>query len=114
MSSPDRTLVLSNQAQADYEDILSHTFQQWGEPQHDRYATLLNDAFLMLRQNPAVGHRSRQLPDPYRILPVGRHLLIYRVTETMLYVVRMLHERMDIRRHVTQEDRLADADATQH
>ena len=104
MSFPDLLLVLAEQAQEDYEDILSATLQRWGERQQERYAALLHDAFLMLRQNPAIGYRSRQLPERYRLLPVGRHLVVYRATDTMIYVVRLLHERMDIRRHVLEED----------
>jgi len=108
MSSPNIPLVLSHQAQVDYEDILSLTLQRWGEQQHDRYAALLHDTFLALRDNPALGHRSRQLPAQYRILHVGRHLIVYRFTESLVYVVRLLHDRMDIRRHVVEEDAFLD------
>ena len=102
MSSPNIPLVLSHQAQVDYEDILSLTLHRWGERQHDRYAALLNDALLALRDNPALGHRSRQLPAQYRMLHVGRHLIVYRFTESLVYVVRLLHDRMDVRRRVAE------------
>lgn len=108
MSSPEVTLLLSEQAQEDYEDILSQTLQRWGERQHDRYAALLNDALLALCDNPALGNRSRQLPARYRMLHVGRHLIVYRFTDNVIYVVRLLHERMDIRRHVTGEETFSD------
>ena len=107
MSSPDtplRTLVLAEQAQEDDEDRLNQTLQRWGERQHDRYAAPLYDAFLVLVQQPAIGHHSRQLPTHYRLLPVGRHLVAYRFTDTMIYVVRIVHDRMDLCRHVTEED----------
>jgi plasmid stabilization system protein ParE len=48
MSSPNYPLVVSDQAQTDYEDILSVTLRTWGEQQYDHYAALLNDAFWRL------------------------------------------------------------------
>jgi alpha-ketoglutarate-dependent taurine dioxygenase len=49
MSSPNYPLVVSDQAQADYEDILSVTLRTWGEQQYDCYPALLNDALLALQ-----------------------------------------------------------------
>ena len=110
MSSPNYPLVVSDQAQADYEDILSVTLRTWGEQQYDRYAALLNAALLALQDNPSLGHRSRHLPARYRSLHVGRHLIIYRFTEGIVYVVRILHDRMDVRQHIAEsEEPLDDA-----
>ena len=112
MSSPNYPLVVSDQAQADYEDILSVTLRTWGERQYDRYAALLNDAFLALQDNPSLGHRSRQLPARYRSLHVGRHLIIYRFAEGMVYVVRILHDHMDVCQRIEEsEEPLDDEDA---
>jgi len=110
MSSPNAPLVLSHQAQADYEDILSVTLHTWGAQQHDRNAALLNDALLALQDNPSLGHRSRQLPARYRSLHVGRHLIVYRCTDGMVYVVRLLHDRMDVRRRVEEGEASLDDD----
>ena len=110
MSSPNYPLVLSDRAQADYEDILSVTLRTWGEQQYDRYAALLNAAFLALQDNPSLGHRSRQLPARYRSLYVGRHLIVYRFTEGAVYVVRILHDRMDVRQRIEESEESLDDD----
>ena len=110
MSSPNYPLVVSDQAQADYEDILSVTLRTWGEQQYHRYAALLNDALLALQDNPSLGHRSRQLPARYRSLHVGRHLIIYRFTEGIVYVVRILHDRMDVRQRIEESEEPLDED----
>ena len=34
--------------------------------------------------------------------------IVYRFTESLVYVVRLLHDRMDIRRHVVEEDAFLD------
>jgi len=110
MSSPSSPLVLSDQAQADYEDILSVTLRTWGEQQYDRYAALFHDAFLALRDNPSLGHRSRQLSARYRLLHVGRHLIVYRFTAGTVYVVRILHDRMDVRQRIAESEEPLDED----
>jgi toxin ParE1/3/4 len=38
-------------------------------------------------------------PD-YRKYPVGSHILFYRVTKAAIVVVRILHQRMDVERHI--------------
>ena len=98
MSSPNHSLVLSTQAQADYEDILAQTLRTWGVRQHATYAALLDQALRSLQDNPHLGHRHRDLPERYRCLHVGRHLIVYRFTAGTVYVVRVLHDRMDIPR----------------
>jgi toxin ParE1/3/4 len=87
------------------------TLRTWGEQQYDRYAALLNDALLALQDNPSLGHRSRQLPARYRPLYVGRHLIIYRFTEGTVYIVRVLHDHMDVRQRIEEsEEPLDDED----
>ncbi len=105
---PNLPLVLSHQAQADYEDILSLTLRRWGKQQHDCYAALLHEALSSLRDNPALGHHSRHLPSQYRMLHVGRHLILYRFTESLVHVVRLVHDRMDVRRHVAEGEAVFD------
>lgn len=64
------------------------------------YAAVLDKALLNLRTNPQIGHRRPELSAEHKIFPAGRHIIVYRVTDTAIYVSRVLHERMDIRRHV--------------
>ena len=78
--------------------------------QYDRYAALLNEALLALQDNPSLGHRSRQLPTRYRPFHVGRHLLVYSFTEGLVYVVRILHDRMDVRQRIEESEESLDDD----
>lgn len=52
MSSPNYPLILSEQAQADYEDILAYTLRTWGAQQHAIYADFLDEALRSLQDNP--------------------------------------------------------------
>jgi plasmid stabilization system protein ParE len=46
----------------------------------------------------------------YRSLHVGRHLIIYRFTEGIVYVVRILHDRMDVRQRIEESEEPLDED----
>ena len=100
MSPPKLRLILSPQAQNDFADILQYTLETWGKAQTLSYRSILDKALMTLQENPRIGHRRPELSAEHRILPAGRHLVIYRFSDTAIYVSRILHERMDIRRHV--------------
>lgn len=99
MSRPDLLLFLAPQAEEDFTDILQYTFETWGKAQVFVYRTVLDKALLTIQQNPNIGQPRKELPH-HRLFPAGQHLIIYRATEQAVYVPRILHERMDIRRYL--------------
>ena len=104
MSSPDYPLILSDLAQADYEDILAYTLRTWGARQHAIYADSLDEALRSLQEDPQRGQHHRQLPERYRYVHVERHLIVYRFTQGTVYVLRLLHDRMDVPRQIEEAD----------
>ncbi|MCX7108589.1 MAG: type II toxin-antitoxin system RelE/ParE family toxin [Proteobacteria bacterium] len=99
MSLPDVPVILSPQAEEDFADILQYTLEMWGEAQVYTYRAVLDKALLTIQQHPQIGHDCPELSAAHRIFPAGRHLIIYRVGDATVLVSRILHERMDIRRH---------------
>lgn len=99
MSAPELRLELSEPAQRDFRDILSYTLQTWGEEQLAEYARKLDGALRAIAENPQLGRPKHGM----MVYPVGRHLIFYQVEEAAptVYVVRILHERMDASRHLT-------------
>ncbi|NBP51350.1 MAG: type II toxin-antitoxin system RelE/ParE family toxin, partial [Actinobacteria bacterium] len=57
------------------------------------------DAFEELAAGDKAG-RPVDLRDGYFKYPVGAHLVFYRVSESELVIVRILHQRMDVSRHL--------------
>ena len=100
MSHPELPLILSPQAEMDLTDVLQYTLETWGEAQMHAYGAVLDKALLTLKENPQIGHPRPELSAEHRTFPAGRHIIVYRVTDSAIYVSRILHERMDIRRHV--------------
>jgi toxin ParE1/3/4 len=98
MSSPKRRLELSLQAREDFRDILSYTLTTWGESQLAKYRASIDDALHVILRNPSVGRPS--VKPTLKVLAVGQHRIFYRTIGDTVYVVRILHERMDMSRHV--------------
>ena len=100
MSRHDLPLYLAPQAEDDFADILQYTLETWGEAQVFAYRTVLDKALLTLQQNPHIGQPRKELSPAHRIFPAGQHIIVYRATDQAVYVSRILHGRMDIRRHL--------------
>jgi len=98
MSSPE--LVLSPEARKDFTSILRYTGEHWGREQLVVYRDKLNDALLLLRRNPLLGRKSEDLPDSHRLYFVGSHVIVYRLRPQATEVVRILHQRMCLARHI--------------
>jgi toxin ParE1/3/4 len=99
------TPKLSREAERDYANIIAWTVDTFGSRQAQRYRALFKEAHARLAQDP-VANPARMREDlgaGYRILHLsrpGRHYLIYRVEETRVVIVRILHDSMELSRHV--------------
>ena len=67
-----RDIHLSEAAKSDLVDIWVETDRQWGAAQADRYLELIT----------------------------GRHLVFYEVDPDRIFVIRVLHQSMDVPRHL--------------
>jgi len=85
---------------ADLESIWDYTVETWGEEQAERYLRLINQSFHKIADNPGLGRPCDAIRKGYRRLGVGRHMVFYRAGDNGIDVVRILHERMDVNRHL--------------
>jgi toxin ParE1/3/4 len=93
--------LLSPAAQADLEQIWEYTHDHWGVDQAEGYLRELQSAIERAAANPRIGRACDEIRPGYRKLAAGSHMLFYRVTaEGVVDVVRVLHQRMDIDRHL--------------
>jgi toxin ParE1/3/4 len=101
MSSPNNyILILSEDARADIKGILSYTLQSWGEDQQIKYSAMLDAALQTIQSAPTKGRRHPKLSEVFRYHHVGRHYIVYRLDGNIIEVVRVLHDQMDLPRHV--------------
>lgn len=93
--------LLSPAAQADLEQIWDYTHDRWGVDQAEEYLRDLQRAIERAAANPRIGRSCDEIRPGYRKLAAGSHTLFYRVTaEGVIDVVRVLHQRMDVDRHL--------------
>jgi toxin ParE1/3/4 len=97
MSAHNFSLIFSFRARQDVEDILSYTLENFGEKQLQEYKSILGKTFSLLQETPAIGKRLNQ---QRMVLPVGQHSIFYRIDKDTIYIIRILHRRMDIYRHL--------------
>lgn len=103
MSSLSLPVRLSPRARQDFVDILRYTGETWGERQLLAYRDKIDEALRAIGRNPQLGHTRTDLPGAHRVYPVGSHLIIYRIDAKGLGVVRILHQRMSVPRHIGTE-----------
>lgn len=93
--------LLSPAAQADLEQIWDYTHDRWGIDQAEEYLRDLQHAIERAAANLRIGRAFDDIRPGYRKLASGSHTLFYRVTaEGVIDVVRVLHQRMDVDRHL--------------
>jgi toxin ParE1/3/4 len=91
---------LTPAAERDLEKIWTHTSQQWGIEQANRYIDILTMAFDEIAQSPNIAIACNHIRPGYRRLGIERHVIYIRVTVYGIAVVRILHDRMDAPRHL--------------
>lgn len=89
-------VLLSRYTERDIEQILTYTIETWGIRQFRDDQQLLDLAIKKLENLPnIVGIRDRdELFPGARSLPVGKHVIFFRVKGNEVEIVRILHEKM--------------------
>lgn len=91
---------LTPKARADLEDIFLYTAREWSPEQARTYVRLLSEAMERVAAEPDRAKRIDDICEGYAQYRAGSHLLVFRPTEAGIEIVRILHMRMDITRHV--------------
>jgi len=87
-------------ARKNIKEIWRYTYKKWGEQQADVYTNELGQAIDSLIDNPEIGLSIDYIRQGYRLSHVKHHYIIYRLTPTLIDIVRVLGESMDIKRHL--------------
>ena len=102
------TVRLGQQAERDYAEVLQWAVKTFGEGQASTYAETIALAIEALEGGPDVlGARAREDIQPgIRTLHVarqgraGRHFVVFRAAGLNIDVLRLLHDSMDLPRHL--------------
>lgn len=89
--------VLSNKADSDLGDIYEFSYHRFGRDQADAYFTELSQCLRTLATIPGMGRAAKiALPGLLRH-EHGEHIIFYLPEEQGIFVIRILHRRMDVR-----------------
>lgn len=84
-------------AARDLAAIGRYTQRQWGTAQRRAYLERLHARMEFLVDHPHAGSPREDIRPGYRALHEGRHLIFYREVDDGVEVVRVLHDRMNLR-----------------
>ncbi len=99
-SRKELPVTLSPRARQDFVDILQYTGETWGEAQLLIYRDKIDEALRAIGRNPSSGHRRNDLPATHLAFLVGSHVIVFRERAGGIGVVRILHQRMSLGRHL--------------
>ncbi len=92
------TLTLA--AEDDIRDIANASVAQWGVARAEEYVLGLHATFGRLAEFPGLGRDAGHIRPGYFRLECGRHNVFFMKREANVLIVRVLHERMDVRRRL--------------
>lgn len=94
-SSPEYILELSEEAYEDLVNIQNYTYSKYGENQWQEYGIDLDKGIAHILEHPFSGHTRKDVPNGYQASTVREHVMIYRVEDKTIYLVRILHGKMN-------------------
>jgi toxin ParE1/3/4 len=94
---------LTNKAVEDLSKIWDYTFEVWSENQADKYYNELISNYQEIAENPDLGKVYEGISKQLIGIKANRHIIFYRtVNENYVEITRMLHERMDLKKRITE------------
>jgi toxin ParE1/3/4 len=110
-----RSFRLTRAAEADYASLLRYSRKRWGKLQAEIYRLIIDDSIAAIAADPyrrntygrdevRPGLRSFHVGLDGERAKQGRHILYFRLADDgIVEVVRILHDRMDMRRRLADK-----------
>jgi toxin ParE1/3/4 len=93
--------TLTKRAAADIDTIANHSFKNWGNVRAESYISALKQTLQRLADFPGIGQDASELRTGYMRMPVASHVVFYHLTDAGVRIVRVLHQRVDVSRHLS-------------
>ena len=91
---------LSSKADADLEGIYEYTILNFGLEQARTYLLGLHERFETLAEHPMHGRKADELAPGLRRFEYQAHIVFYVPKDQGIRIVRVLHQSMDVKRHL--------------
>jgi len=94
---------LTNKAVEDLSKIWDYTFEVWSEQQADKYYDGLISNCEEIAEHPELGKNYDGISKPLLGMKTNRHIIFYRaLNKNFVEITRILHERMDLKKRITE------------
>lgn len=91
-------IVLRQKSLDDLNDIWNYTFEEWSESKADNYYEKIKLACNRIAKNPNIGKKYNGTNKKLLGIKSGKHIIFYQmISNDEIEVVRILHERMDLK-----------------
>ena len=90
----------TEQAETDLDSISDYTLERWGQAQAEKYLDGLEELAQNLAASPGLGVSRTGLFEGLISFPYGSHIFYYVKQPHGITVIRVLHKRMDPKRHM--------------
>jgi toxin ParE1/3/4 len=101
-----RRLELTEIAHADLKSIRRYSTRTWGRDRTAQYMAALRNTMKRLTAGGLVSRSRDDLRTGLQMTTSGRHCIFFEADESRVLVVRVLHDRMDYRRHLETNEPL--------
>lgn len=95
-----KSIRLTPAAQQDLSSIWDFTQERWDEKQAEIYISEMRAAIERIAADPHRGRACDEIREGYRRYGIGSHLIFYIEKNDSVDVIRILHQRMDLTRHL--------------
>jgi toxin ParE1/3/4 len=99
-----KRLVLTEIARSDLESIRRYSERTWGAERTVSYMAALRETLKRLRSGQIAWRKRDDLRPDLKMATSGRHRVFFEDDDSRVLVIRVLHDRMDYRRHLDAED----------
>lgn len=95
-----KSIRLTPAAQQDLSSIWDFSQQRWDEKQAEIYISEMRAAIERIAADPHRGRACDEIREGYRRYGIVSHLIFYIEKNDSVDVIRILHQRMDLTRHL--------------
>lgn len=91
--------ILSQEADFDLEEIFEYSYAEFGLNQAIKYLGEIDDVFIKIVNTPEIGRTRNEIKQGLYSIPIGMHIVFYRILIDHVRIVRILYGGMDLPRN---------------
>lgn len=96
------SFILRKKARDDLKKIAQYTLRNWGKRQRNQYLKEIDETFRKIGNKELYGTSCDDIRKGYLKVHIGSHIVFYRYIKHEAQIIRILHNRMDVKVHIQE------------